>query len=104
MGPFSGQRLHISTSVMDGSRPSTSRTISIDTRFMNQWMQATHRCGVSILHVSKSTVSTDSNIKPLIPLKKETSSAPKKALTTEKVEERKDNKRSGRRRNRRKAS
>ena len=52
MGPFEGRFLQVSTSVLDGSRPGTKRSVQIDTRLMNQWMESIHHCGVSIKNVS----------------------------------------------------
>ena len=52
MGPFEGRFLQVSTSVLDGSRPGTKRSVQIDTRLMNQWMESIHNCGVSIQNVS----------------------------------------------------
>ena len=52
MGPFEGRFLQVSTSVLDGSRPGTKRSVQIDTRLMNQWMESIHNCGVSIKNVS----------------------------------------------------
>ena len=42
----------MSTSVLDGSRPGTKRSVQIDTRLMSQWMESIHHCGVSIENVS----------------------------------------------------
>jgi len=52
MGPFEGRFLQVSTSVLDGSRPGTKRSVQIDTRLMSQWMESIHHCGVSIENVS----------------------------------------------------
>ena len=52
MGPFEGRFLQVSTSVLDGSRPGTQRSVQIDTRLMSQWMESMHHCGVSIENVS----------------------------------------------------
>ena len=52
MGPFEGRFLQVSTSVLDGSRPGTKRSVQIDTRLMSQWMESIHHCGVSIKNVS----------------------------------------------------
>ena len=52
MGPFEGRFLQVSTSVLDGSRPGTQRSVWVDTRLMSQWMESMHHCGVSIKNVS----------------------------------------------------
>ena len=52
MGPFEGRFLQVSTSVLDGSRPGTKRSVQIDTRLMSQWMESIHHCGLSIENVS----------------------------------------------------
>ena len=66
MGPFDGRFLQVSTGILDGSRPSTRRSVQIDTRRMSQWMESMHYCGVSIKNVSSVSInhsSTDSAVK-----------------------------------------
>ncbi|QNI95087.1 hypothetical protein SynA15127_02017 [Synechococcus sp. A15-127] len=57
MGPFSGRQLRITTGVVNGSRPSTARAISLDTRFMGQWMKAARQCGIPIEAVGDTRTS-----------------------------------------------
>jgi hypothetical protein len=96
MGPFSGQRLEVSTGVMDGSRPTTKRSITINTRFMNRWMQATHDRGVAIQQVSSPGLRTTPSTDQQSSLKQNRASDRNSTIS--------DNKKAGRRRNRRKDS
>lgn len=51
MGPFPGRFLRVSVGVMPDSRPSTPKTISLDTRLMSRWMTSVMQCGGIITDV-----------------------------------------------------
>ena len=54
MGPFSGRLLSISIAMLPGSRTSKQRHISLDSRFMSQWMKAAKNSHAAIKHISAS--------------------------------------------------
>ena len=51
MGPFPGRFLRVSVGVMPDSRPTTPKTISLDTRLMSRWMTSVMQCGGIITDV-----------------------------------------------------
>ena len=59
MGPFPGRFLRVSVGVMPDSRPTTPKTISLDTRLMSRWMTSFMQCGGIITDVQ--TGSTQEN-------------------------------------------
>jgi len=52
MGPFSGRLLSVSAAMLPGSRTSTQRHISLDSRFMSQWMKAAKNSHAAITQIS----------------------------------------------------
>ena len=52
MGPFSGRLLSVSAAMLPGSRTSKQRHISLDSRFMSQWMKAAKNSHAAITHIS----------------------------------------------------
>ena len=52
MGPFSGRLLNVSAAMLPGSRTSKQRHISLDSRFMSQWMKAAKNSHAAITQIS----------------------------------------------------
>ena len=116
MGPFPGRLIHVSTGVMDGCRPSTSHTVSVDTRFMAQWMKSFRSCNTPITSVGWSAVdqpsipefkkqSSKSKVRKLVEKltpQEETTPNNKEKADSDKPEANKRKSASSRRRNRRK--
>ena len=69
MGPFPGRFLRVSVGVMPDSRPTTPKTISLDTRLMSRWMTSFMQCGGIIIDVQtdqqpgKNTKNTGEKLK-----------------------------------------
>ena len=69
MGPFPGRFLRVSVGVMPDSRPTTPKTISLDTRLMSRWMTSFMQCGGIITDVQtdqqlgKNTKNTGEKLK-----------------------------------------
>ena len=65
MGPFPGRFLNVSVGVMPDTRPTTPKTISLDTRLMSRWMTAFMQSGGIITDVrTGSTRENSSKDKP----------------------------------------
>ena len=52
MGPFSGRLLSVYIEMLPGSRTAKQRHISLDSRFMSQWMKAAKNSHAAISHIS----------------------------------------------------
>ena len=52
MGPFSGRLLSVYIEMLPGSRPTKQRHISLDSRYMSQWMKAAKNSHAAITHIS----------------------------------------------------
>ena len=58
MGPFSGRLLSVSIAMLPGSRTSKQRLISLDTRFMSQWMKAARNSRAAITEMSTAGLNS----------------------------------------------
>ena len=58
MGPFSGRLLNVSIAMLPGSRTSKQRQISLDSRFMSQWMKAAKNSHAAIIHISAAQIDS----------------------------------------------
>ena len=63
MGPFPGRFLKVSVGVMPDSRPTTPKTISLDTRLMSRWMTSFMQCGGIITDVQTGSTQENSRDK-----------------------------------------
>lgn len=116
MGPFSGRLLSVYIEMLPGSRTTKQRHISLDSRFMSQWMKAAKNSHALITHISAahydstaasmgSTRSTKDNSQTLIEKMSAQSPSTTKKTETNGVVKNADSKpKANRRRGRRKSS
>merc|ERR1711991_980917 len=60
---FPGRFLKVSVGVMPDSRPTTPKTISLDTRLMSRWMTSFMQCGGIITDVQTGSTQENSRDK-----------------------------------------
>ena len=58
MGPFSGRLLSVSAAMLPGSKTSKQRHISLDSRFMSQWMKAAKNSHAAITQISAANLDS----------------------------------------------